>query len=58
MQSRNNEFPFSPNFNFSSDNLLVTKGNKTSFIPPALNKFMLMNGTDFLLMNGTNFLLL
>lgn len=59
MQSRVNDFLFSPNFNWGNDSLFNSQSSlyeKT--FPPVAGNFELLNGTPFLLLNGTNFLLL
>ena len=57
MQSR--KFPFSPNFNFGVDNLMVQQDpEQGGSFPPVTGNFELLDGTQFLLLDGTNFLLL
>lgn len=59
MQSRNREYPFSPNFNLATDNLLVVRHfDEGAPFPPTPGNFELLDGTPFLLLDGTNFLLL
>ena len=60
MFSRPNNFPFSPNFNFASNNLLGSQDNQNyqPVTPPAGGNFLLLDGSDFLLLDGTDFLLL
>jgi hypothetical protein len=57
MQSHS--FPFSPNFDFGTANLMVVQSpDQSSPFPPIAGNFELLNGTPFLLLDGTNFLLL
>jgi len=60
MFSRPNNFPFSPNFNFASDNLLATQNNQNykPVTPPSGNLFLLLNGSPMLLLNGDDLALL
>ncbi len=57
MQSRN--FPFSPNFNFSTNGLFVVVNNDESApFPPGEGDFILLDGTNFNLLDGTDLTLL
>lgn len=59
MFSRTNNFPFSPNFCFGTDNLLGTQVNQNyaPIIPPSGNVFLLSDGSSFLLSDGSELLL-
>lgn len=57
MQSR--EFPFSPNFNFSTDSVFTARHvDDGKILPPIAGNFELLDNTEFLLLGGGNFLLL
>lgn len=59
MRTSDADFPFSPNFNFGTENLMNAKNEEQgSPFPPVSGDFNLLDGTDFLLLDGTNFLLL
>jgi hypothetical protein len=59
MQSRNPEFIFSVNYNFSADNLIYMDKSLQVITPPTPDMdFLLLDGTNFLLLDGTNFLIL
>jgi len=58
MQSRN-EYPFSPDFNIGTTNI-INNFNPTpaASSPPPSDNFLLLDGTNFLLFDGTDLLLL
>lgn len=57
MQSRS--FTFSPNFNFSNNDLLFFNNNQESApFPPGEGDFELLDGTNLMLLDGTNLVLL
>lgn len=59
MQQSDGDFPFSPNFNFGTDNLLVARHSEQgSPYPPVSGDMDLLDGTNMLLLDGTNMLLL
>jgi predicted ABC-type sugar transport system permease subunit len=59
MQSRNPDFPFSPNFDFGTQGLLTQlTQNMVPPFPVNVGEFLLLDGTDFLLLDGTNLNLL
>lgn len=59
MFSRPNNFPFSPNFSFATDNLLGSQNNQNyEPVTPGGGNFKLLDGSNFLLLDGTDFLLL
>ncbi len=58
MFSRTTNWPFSPNFDFATDNLLGTQinNNYNPNISPS-DSFLLSDGSNLLLSDGTFFLL-
>ena len=60
MFSRSSNFPFSPNFDFGTDNLMGTQINQNykPITPPSGNLFLLLNGSPMLLLNGDDLALL
>lgn len=59
MRTTDNDFAFSPNYNFGSDNLFNVKNNEQGgTFPPVSGNMDLLDNTSMLLLDGTNMLLL
>jgi len=58
MRTSDNDFPFSPNFNFGTENLMNAQNNEqgTPF-PPVSGAMLLLDDTHMLLLDGTDMLL-
>jgi hypothetical protein len=59
MRTSDNDFPFGPNFNFGTNNLLNATNNEegTPFPVPS-GAMLLLDNTHMLLLDGTDMLLL
>lgn len=59
MRTSDSDFPFGPNFNFGTENLMVAQNNEqgTPFPVPS-GEFNELAGGDILLLDGGSFLLL
>lgn len=59
MRTSDNDFPFGPNFNFGTDNLMnATNNEQGAPFPPVSGEFDMLLGPDIALLDGTSFLLL
>lgn len=59
MRASDNDFAFSPNFNFGVDNLFITQNNELDLTPPPVSgQMLLLDNTPMLLLDNTDMLLL
>lgn len=58
MHCRDDDFYFSPTFNFGVNTPLVAPAVAGGTSPPPFDSFFLLDGTNFLLLDGSDFLLL
>lgn len=58
MRTSDNDFPFGPNFNFGTSNLLTAQNNEQSNpFPPTSGSMLLLDNSHMLLLDNTDMLL-
>jgi len=59
MRTSDNDFPFGPNFNFGTDNLMNAQNSEQGApFPVPSGTFWILDNTPFELLDSTDFLLL